>query len=510
MPQRAPLTQLERAALVAVTCLCLSISLMIAAQRFIARDEGFYLYAARLVAEGQVPYRDFFFPQTPLTPYAYGSWFALWGVGWYQGRVLAALLTVISGWCVYLMALPRYGRSVAISSFAIFSVSGAVQMWFPTAQTYSLGAVFLFGSLAALLSHKRFAVAGALFGLAILCRLPLAPVGLVFLYVIYTLPHGTRLSALLRCATGSLFPLAITALFIAAEPSNFLAHNLFYHLQRSTMSPEQLSEQRWKVLLSLIGLREGAGIGGAQYSILLYSALYVGGRQLLKERRIDPLILCAVILFVTHLTPSPTYLQYYCTVAVPLMPASVSLWTQALLKLREQLSRHLSFRTSAAITGSTFGVLLLGFAAAALPDIERFTITGDRVIGVGRQDRTAWRISTVRQISRLVNQATQPGDQLFVSWAGYAVETRSPIMRGMENHFGRLWVQLSAMSAEEQERKRVLSWARAIRRFRAGKAPIAVLYLGARWREPIKQQIVEAGGKMVAALNGVAIYRHIP
>ena len=35
------------------------------------QDEGWYLYAARLVSEGKVPYRDFAYPQAPLMPYIY-------------------------------------------------------------------------------------------------------------------------------------------------------------------------------------------------------------------------------------------------------------------------------------------------------------------------------------------------------------------------------------------------------------------------------------------------------
>ena len=33
------------------------------------QDEGWYLYAARLVGEGKLPYRDFFFTQGPVLPF---------------------------------------------------------------------------------------------------------------------------------------------------------------------------------------------------------------------------------------------------------------------------------------------------------------------------------------------------------------------------------------------------------------------------------------------------------
>lgn len=35
-------------------------------------DEGWYLYASKLVYGGELPYRDFAFTQTPLLPFIYG------------------------------------------------------------------------------------------------------------------------------------------------------------------------------------------------------------------------------------------------------------------------------------------------------------------------------------------------------------------------------------------------------------------------------------------------------
>jgi len=54
-------------------------------------DEGMFLYAARLVAEGALPYRDFPFAQAPLLPYAFALAPAEWqGSALLGGRALAA------------------------------------------------------------------------------------------------------------------------------------------------------------------------------------------------------------------------------------------------------------------------------------------------------------------------------------------------------------------------------------------------------------------------------------
>lgn len=42
------------------------------------QDEGWYLYAANLVSEGQLPYRDFFFTQGPVMPYVYSVFAGVW------------------------------------------------------------------------------------------------------------------------------------------------------------------------------------------------------------------------------------------------------------------------------------------------------------------------------------------------------------------------------------------------------------------------------------------------
>ena len=77
--------------------------------RSIDTDEGYYVSAARLVWEGKVPYRDFFFPQAPMLAYLYG-W--IWGVppgSLVSMRLLSAGLTAATAllWGVCLVFSER-------------------------------------------------------------------------------------------------------------------------------------------------------------------------------------------------------------------------------------------------------------------------------------------------------------------------------------------------------------------------------------------------------------------
>ncbi len=59
------------------------------------QDEGWYLYAARCVMEGQLPHRDFFFTQGLGFPMVYAAFGWLWSpMGIFGGRLLTAGLTL--------------------------------------------------------------------------------------------------------------------------------------------------------------------------------------------------------------------------------------------------------------------------------------------------------------------------------------------------------------------------------------------------------------------------------
>ena len=63
------------------------------------QDEGWYLYAARLVMSGELPHRDFFFTQGLVMPIVYACFGWLWSaLGVLGGRLFTALLSVAALW----------------------------------------------------------------------------------------------------------------------------------------------------------------------------------------------------------------------------------------------------------------------------------------------------------------------------------------------------------------------------------------------------------------------------
>ena len=129
------------------------------------QDEGWYLYAAQLVEEGRMPYRDFFYTQGPLLPLVYSSFTKVWksfgllgaraftcALG-FAGILLAALLARVC-------APPRRRAAAGMCAFVLLACNLYHVYYTTIPKTYALGALFVTaGFLAAaiaLRSRDRF------------------------------------------------------------------------------------------------------------------------------------------------------------------------------------------------------------------------------------------------------------------------------------------------------------------------------------------------------------------
>jgi MFS family permease len=118
------------------------------------QDEGWYLYSARRVHEGALPYRDFAFTQGPMLPLAYSLADPLvdrWGVA--GGRLFSAALGFVAALAAAWLAAraaPRGSGAVAALLAFILIAGNVYQSYFTTVvKTYSLCALFLAAGLLA-------------------------------------------------------------------------------------------------------------------------------------------------------------------------------------------------------------------------------------------------------------------------------------------------------------------------------------------------------------------------
>jgi len=127
------------------------------------QDEGWYLYAARSVSAGAVPYRDFFFTQGPVMPYVYGLLARLWvPYGVLGGRLMTVFFGLLG--CVLAALLARRAvpsqraAEAGIMAFAL-TACNLYHVYFTTLpKTYALAACLLLGgylTLTLCLSRRR-------------------------------------------------------------------------------------------------------------------------------------------------------------------------------------------------------------------------------------------------------------------------------------------------------------------------------------------------------------------
>jgi hypothetical protein len=105
------------------------------------QDEGWYLYAAGLVYEGLLPYRDFAFFQAPLLPYVYGLPQTLFGPGLEFGRLTSLVLSAVTMALGARLARERGGRLAALVFLGLCILTPQVVWALTTTRTEPLSAL---------------------------------------------------------------------------------------------------------------------------------------------------------------------------------------------------------------------------------------------------------------------------------------------------------------------------------------------------------------------------------
>ena len=433
---------------------------LLAATRRVDTDEGFYLYAARLVADGETPYLDFFYPQTPLLPYLWARFAAIaGGVSWVSGRGLAALVAW-SGALLFLhLTRLRGARPVcAAAILALYLTSDMGLEWAVTVKTYGPATLFLLASCwlsgvlhpapapparffhfpirvpRSALRIARLFGCGLLLGAALLCRLTVAPVIVlvvvfVFRKVALSNPRGSPalLGAVVALLLGLLPSALVLGAFWRADPVAFVYGNWTYH---TLGGPLPLMD---RLRLNLPALVER----------LLLNPLWLGcfvvaawSRAHGGRRWNDSDWFCAlafVVMTLASVLPIRSFRQYYC-MATPWLLLLAAPAAQAYCdRIYIPLLRR---RAVGACAG--LGALCLLMAVGPYRALERRWPTWTwRPRTPEAKVEYDHRLDVARTIARRIEEVAPAGSRLLTWWPGYALEVHLPLVEGMENHFGR-------------------------------------------------------------------------
>ena len=393
--------------------------------RQINLDEGWYLWASKLVYEGKLPYRDFAFPQGPLLPYVYGAILRLFGEGLYQGRLMTALLGCLS-LLLGIRLARRLGGEQTVVIFLLLQITTLIAVAFQYAYTatYALATCLLIASILCALSDlpetPRVVLTTVLWALATGTRLSIAVaiVPLAF-YLVLTSRRRWRIALV----TGATAILALGLVFgpFLLQARDVLFYNVFgFHTDR--MHPAMQLRAMGRSLIRFVkDFPIPILLGCAGLVIWAVSARLAPDRRRAWQHHFPRLTVGLVVLslLVAHLIPRTTD-SYYNSLQMPLLNilgALVLAWAWRSLTGRPTLRW-------AGVTLLAAAILLNGIQQA-------YALVRHNLVAIPPQNQ----IALARHAAAFLNQMTPPGSQILTFDTYLGLESGRRIAPGFEMSF---------------------------------------------------------------------------
>ena len=301
--------------------------ILLAVYRRVNLDEGWYLWASKLVYEGQLLYRDFAYTQTPLLPYVYGAVQQATGAGLYQGRVISVVFGLLMFVLSARVATRLAGQWAGVWCLLLLTASLYAAAHFVYVATYALTAFLMLAALAVALNpaagtrtNTRSAFAAVLISLAVAVRVSvLAAMAPFLLYLILSSPR--RGQAAVVVVLTSLVTLGATVGILALSSGPLMLYDVMgFHFDRMITLERHLNmvfDSAWRtfrefaILLLICLLGFGSWLGLRWRRRDWRSAFW----QRLPELTIGAMTLG---LMLAHALPRTTD-SYYHTLETPLL-----------------------------------------------------------------------------------------------------------------------------------------------------------------------------------------------
>jgi len=434
MPQTAAASR-RQLFLLLMAVLILGAALLASAAwwRPIDGDEGYYAAAARLTAEGNTPYTDYFYPQAPLLPYVYAPVVEVFGPSLRALRWLSASLALMSlgVWAWHLACRDKERPWLAAASLALVALNPDVISWGVTVKTYGLTGLL---AAVALVTLRRglepgarpfwLLAAGLALGLAGSVRLFFAPLGpLLVMGLLILRPGGRPLRSSVRevtvVAAGLLIGMLPLLVAWLRGPDLFMFDNLGYHELRFSELRDMHPNPHLGVRLGyavrdtlrivvvnpfLLGLLVLAGFG-------VVKAWRRGVEAGVEGRWLRLVSLLAAFFLLACMAPDPVHAQYF-TAPLAIMVLPLAMTGLAHLVRRRRSWARIALASTAVICGLVLTLLKPGM------DLDH-----------------TWTFASYDRVVADIEARSDPGDMVLAFWPGYVFGSGREFFPGLENHF---------------------------------------------------------------------------
>ncbi len=442
------------------------------------QDEGWYLYAARLVGDGLLPYRDFFFTQGPVLPFVYS---ALPIGGILSGRIATACISLAATLMAMAFArrlVPPGRRGAAgLAVFATLACSLYHVYFTAIPKTYALGALFVMAGFLLLskgmnfLSALSFAVAS---GTRISLVLILGVVG------VWLLASRPRRPGWLAFGLGGAVGLFVVygAFALDGRSLDGLLAAQAYHAGRGGFDAFFAAGSVSRLARGYLAL------GAVAFAAILCGRRGGEGAAPDGARGLRRVALCSfAAVFLLQLSAPFPYDDY----AVPIMPLLAAVVSAAFAERAEGAALR------------WFPVLVAGMCAFASPLLQDWTTNGHDRFWPLRKGRSE--LSQLRDVARRL-EALDPGGREILTQDTYlAVEMGRRVPSGMEmgpfSYFPRI-------SAEEARKAHVLNGELMESAIESSECRLAAVSgygfaiespMGSRTPEEVRMRYLEALGR---------------
>lgn len=409
-------------------------------------DEGYYGLAAKLTIQGEVPYRDFFYLQTPLLPYVYGAWMQVFGVSLGATRALSVIFAVALGALICHHAANRFASLwIGAVAVAAFASTRLVSTWYSTTKTYALSTLLLFGAFMLLdrdvrgRTPGRWLAAGALLALAIDVRLIFVATVPVFVFLLWRGRAAER-SGAGHWVAGFAVGLLPSLILLLVAPTQFVFGNIGWAAVRSEGGLIGDLDQKLDIISDTLGQ--------PQYVALLVLAVIAIAARLVSRRQPPLAFWLAATLGFASLLPTPTYTQYACTT----VPFLIFTALELVPPLRAQLARPGGARyRNWALVG--VGVLSLAFVVEGVRGIERAHSLNTSDLFFFNQIKP----SAVAAVADAIDAETSPGERVLSFRPIYIFLSDTEPVPGFENDFAPVAAAIGDISDADAERLKLIT-----------------------------------------------------
>ena len=219
-------------------------------------DENAYYYMGKLVSEGKIPYKDFFFAHPPLQVYLIASIYKIFGFNIIILKSIPLISTLISAFFIFKITKDKFSDAEAVIASLLFLFSYGIMFNSVFSFGISVATMFLVIGVHFLL-RKNYILAGIFFGLAGITRLlTLIPIFVILIMVLVS--NEKRFFKL--SSTFLIIFLLFNSIFLLFFGSDYSTPVYKYHLLKSFGNEENFREYidivklNWILFLSFISL----------------------------------------------------------------------------------------------------------------------------------------------------------------------------------------------------------------------------------------------------------------